>query len=88
MDLILNGQAFGDVASLLVKNGMDVAALRPWEGKDGRSYILVNGQAVPMVNATATRRYSRRMRCLSIAACVLAIVVVVAVVVVVLAVKG
>src|SRR5690348_3556366 len=55
MDLILNGQAQGSVASRLLENGFDVNALRPWIGKDGRSYITANegGKAIarPLVNA-------------------------------------
>jgi hypothetical protein len=42
MDFILNGQAQGSVATTLLNNGFDVATLRPWIGKDGRSYIAQN----------------------------------------------
>lgn len=60
MDLIVNGQAQGAVASTLLHNGFDVASLRPWVGKDGRTYIAQNhgGKmiAVPTNNATATLR--------------------------------
>lgn len=60
MDLILNGQAQGAVATTLLNNGFDVAALRPWIGADGRTYIALNqgGKriAVPTSNATATLR--------------------------------
>lgn len=60
MDYILNGQANGSVAGVLMANNMDVAALRPWIGNDGRHYIskMVNGEvkAVPLMNATATLR--------------------------------
>jgi hypothetical protein len=38
-DFILNGQASGDVASVLLANNMNPAALRPYFGPDGRSYI-------------------------------------------------
>jgi len=59
-DFILNGQASGDVASRLLKAGMDPHVLRPWEGEDGRSYLAVNegGERVarPVNNATATLR--------------------------------
>jgi len=60
MEFILNGQAQGAVATTLLNNGFDVSALRPWVGKDGRSYIARNqgGKliAVPTQNATATLR--------------------------------
>jgi uncharacterized linocin/CFP29 family protein len=60
MDFILNGQAQGSVASTLLNNGFDVAALRPWIGKDGRHYIAQNDAgkliARPLMNATATLR--------------------------------
>jgi len=60
MDLILNGQAQGAVATTLLNNGFNVAALRPWVGKDGRTYINQNqgGKpvATPTMNATATLR--------------------------------
>lgn len=58
MDFILNGQAQGSVATTLLSNGFDVGALRPWIGKDGRSYVaqVRNGQKVaiptPVNNAT------------------------------------
>lgn len=41
-DLIFNGQAQGSVASALMANGFDIAALRPWIGNDGRSFVAVN----------------------------------------------
>lgn len=60
MDFILNGQATGNVAATLVRNNLDVGCLRPFIGKDGRSYITMtqNGQdiTVPLTNATATLR--------------------------------
>lgn len=60
MDLIMNGQAQGAVATTLLNNGFDVSALRPWIGKDGRSYIAQNHNgkmmAVPLLNTTATLR--------------------------------
>jgi len=56
----MNGQAQGAVATTLLNNGFDVAALRPWVGKDGRHYISRNQAgkliAVPTQNATATLR--------------------------------
>jgi len=60
MDYILNGQANGSVASVLMNSNFDVNALRPYEGSDGRSYVTVNqggkNVAVPVLNATATLR--------------------------------
>jgi len=60
MDFILNGKASGDVASKLLQNNFDVRSLRPYIGKDGRSYITVNQggilKAAPVQNATATLR--------------------------------
>lgn len=63
MDYILNGQANGSVANALLQNDFDVAALRPYVGSDGRSYITRNTAnpgakpayaAVPVNNANAT----------------------------------
>lgn len=58
MDYILNGQAQGNVAATLLSSGFDVKALRPYVGKDGRSYITRNEAgkdiAVPCQNANAT----------------------------------
>lgn len=55
MDFILNGQASGSVASALLQNEFDVASLRPYLGKDGRTYITRNTggkkRAVPTANA-------------------------------------
>ena len=60
MDFVLNGHASGDVASKLLQCGFDVRSLRPFVGKDKRSYVTVNQngilKAVPMQNATATLR--------------------------------
>lgn len=55
MDLIHNGQARGDVASLLLNNNFDVSALRPWVGKDGRHYIARReaGKLIPSLSPTA-----------------------------------
>lgn len=55
----MNGQAHGSVANRLLANGMDIGALRPWLGKDGRtSFIAINEQgkmvARPVMNANAT----------------------------------
>lgn len=41
MDFILNGQATGDVASVLMQHNFDTGALRPWRGLDGRSYVTL-----------------------------------------------
>lgn len=61
MEFIMNGQASGAVATTLLNNNFDPAALRPWVGKDGRSYIArLNAagklEAMPTMNATATLR--------------------------------
>ncbi len=59
MDYIINGQAKGSVASLLLNSNFDVATLRPWVGRDGRSYIAQRGRdnklaanVAPAINAT------------------------------------
>jgi len=60
MDFFLNGQANGAVATTLLNNNFDVAALRPWVGKDGRHYIARNDNgksvSVPLMNQTALLR--------------------------------
>jgi uncharacterized linocin/CFP29 family protein len=60
MDMIMNGQAQGAVATTLLQNNFDAASLRPWVGKDGRTYIArnVGGKfvAMPTTNASATLR--------------------------------
>jgi hypothetical protein len=61
MDLILNGQPIGNVATRLMQCGFDVNCLRPYFGKDGRtSYITKNVggvlKAVPVMNATTALR--------------------------------
>src|SRR5690606_26557171 len=47
-------------ASVLLQNGFNVNSLRPWVGKDGRSYISTvhNGKAVavPVNNAALLRK--------------------------------
>lgn len=57
--------ATGNVGAQLLANNMDVNILRPWVGRDGRSYIAqsfigndgkVVAKAVPLNNATATLR--------------------------------
>lgn len=61
MDLILNGQAQGSVATRLMACNMDANCLRPYIGEDGRSYITMirNGvaEAVLLQNTTATLRH-------------------------------
>lgn len=58
MDFILNGQAQGSVATTLLNNGFNVAALRPWVGADGRHYIAQHeagkliARPTPVANAT------------------------------------
>lgn len=60
MDMILNGQASGDVASKLMENNFDAGALRPYFDTDGQSYITVNQNGkptrVPINNAQTTLR--------------------------------
>lgn len=57
MDYIMNGQAVGNVAAMLMQNQFSPSALRPWVGKDGRSYVVNHaGVVVPLTNATATLR--------------------------------
>jgi len=57
-DLIINGQAQGTVATTLLASNFDVAALRPWIGRDGRHYIARNqsgkliAEPLPVANAT------------------------------------
>jgi len=60
-DFILNGQASGDVATRLLDNNFNIQVLRPFIGKDGRTYMTVNNEdgtfkAVPVANANATLR--------------------------------
>lgn len=62
MDFILNGQAQGSVASVLMQNNFDVRALRPYIGEDGRSYITTlnksTGKLEPVLcNTQATLRF-------------------------------
>jgi len=59
-DFILNGQASGNVANVLLANNADPNALRPYMGEDGRTYLTVNEngkeRAQLVTNATATLR--------------------------------
>lgn len=63
VDYLLNGQAYGDVATRLLHNRFDPRALRPWVSQvDGRSYVTLNQggklQNVPLIgNAAATLTY-------------------------------
>jgi len=59
MNFVLNGQATGDVANVLMSNNFDAGALRPYIGADGRSYITVNSGRVddkgqPIMNSLVT----------------------------------
>lgn len=67
MDYILNGQARGNVASLLLNTGFNPAALRPYLGPDGRTYISTPGPDGKLIaNATqvanATLRHEEWLR--------------------------
>ena len=59
-EFIMNGNASGSVGAMLMHNGFDPGALRPYIGDDGRSYITVNENGKPKTvlcqNATATLR--------------------------------
>ena len=62
MDLVLNGSAVGDVASVLMQNNFDTNMLRPFVGRDGRSYMVMNdenGKPYPqlLTNANASLTY-------------------------------
>ena len=59
MDLIMNGQCHGDVATTLMNTNFDTDCLRPYIGQDGRSYMTMNGEdgkpyAQPLTNASAS----------------------------------
>jgi len=41
-DFVFNGQGSGSVAERLLASNFDPNTLRPWTGKDGRTYIAVN----------------------------------------------
>ena len=59
VDFIHNGAASGEVGAILLENGFNANALRPYIGKDGNSYITqtVNGVSRAVrTNATATLR--------------------------------
>lgn len=44
-EFILNGQAHGNVAGMLLANNFDVGALRPYVAEDNRTYISVRNSA-------------------------------------------
>lgn len=57
IDLVQNISGFGDAADKLIANEFDPGVLRPWLGRDGRSYITrtINGKPRNFVtNAPAT----------------------------------
>jgi uncharacterized linocin/CFP29 family protein len=60
MDFILNGQAHGSVANMLMRHDFDVGGLRPYVGPNGRSFVTLqkNGSriAVPVHNVATLRR--------------------------------
>lgn len=54
VDHIFNGQAYGDVADMLIDSDMNPAMLRPWRStKNRKSYYTVNGRNL-VTNAPAT----------------------------------
>lgn len=65
VDLILNGQAQGDVAGMILNNKLNPGAMRPFIHTDGKCYISVfkggdakidsNYQVIPIMNATLRR---------------------------------
>lgn len=57
IQLIRNINGFGDVADRLIENDFDTGVLRPWLGRDGRSYVTrtINGKPkIITTNAPAT----------------------------------
>jgi uncharacterized linocin/CFP29 family protein len=59
MDMILNGVAHGPVANRLLQNNFDVGIMRPYIGKDGKTYVTINKAGKPTsvcINANATLR--------------------------------
>jgi len=61
MDYIVNGQGQGEVAGVLMHHNFDPNALRPWVGRDGRSYITTNDAGgVPRKIVTNTPATLRR----------------------------
>lgn len=49
-------QAHGSVAQKLQAAGMNVNALRTWIGEDDQSYMNINGEAIPINNASTLRK--------------------------------
>lgn len=57
MNLTANGpQVHGSVATRLMEVGFDANALRPWMDEKGRCWMSVNGQNIPIANATTLRK--------------------------------
>jgi uncharacterized linocin/CFP29 family protein len=60
IDAFVGNKAYGDVASALMRQRMDLGNLRPWIGEDGHSYIVQNAwdkeraRVVRVANANAT----------------------------------
>lgn len=57
----MNGVASGDVATRLVASNMDPNVLRPWLGRNGQSFITMNGEggkpvAYPVQNTALLRK--------------------------------
>lgn len=50
------GAAMGSIASRLMQANMDVKALRPWIGNDGKTYINVNGKATQIFGNATLRK--------------------------------
>jgi len=57
---ILNGNPNGPIAEKLMAVNWDIGALRPWQGKDGRTFVTINDKGtiknVCVGNATTTLR--------------------------------
>jgi hypothetical protein len=51
-DLFLNGKGHGSVAATLLNHNMDVGALRPFIGSDGRSYVTITENGKPKTYVT------------------------------------
>jgi len=65
VDLIVNGQGYGEVAGQLQNGGLNVGTMRPYVGRDGNTYITtyvggdpknVNSYMTKQLNANATLR--------------------------------
>jgi uncharacterized linocin/CFP29 family protein len=48
VDFIMNGVAYGDVATRLLNSGMDHRVLRPYLHTDGNSYVTINQDGKPV----------------------------------------